>query len=121
MFSAVAIVMANKTVLYSYGFGFPMTLTLLHIVVTWLGMWLLLSCRVYDSKPLPAGRCAMLAVTHISGIVLNNMSLHLNTVGFYQTSKVCSCIPLFLHKFSELLNRVIPVCCCRFSSRPQWH
>jgi solute carrier family 35 protein E3 len=80
--------MANKMVLYSCGFGFPMTLTLVHISVTWLGMWLLLRCQVYEAKPIPPRKCAMLAVSHISGIVLNNMSLHLNTVGFYQTSKV---------------------------------
>jgi hypothetical protein len=86
--STVAIVLANKIVLYKCGFSFPVSLTFLHTVVTWLGMWLLLLGGAYQYKEVARHLCLRLAAAHSACIVLNNVSLHLNTVGFYQTSKV---------------------------------
>jgi solute carrier family 35 protein E3 len=86
--STVAIVLANKIVLYRCGFSFPVSLTFLHTVVTWIGMVLLLLGGAYQYKAVARHLCLRLAAAHSACIVLNNVSLHLNTVGFYQTSKV---------------------------------
>jgi solute carrier family 35 protein E3 len=91
--ATVSIVLANKIVLYTCAFSFPVSLTFLHTVVTWLGMWILLYCGAFKYKSVAWQLCLQLATVHSACIVLNNVSLHLNTVGFYQTSKVSrSCV-----------------------------
>jgi hypothetical protein len=66
--STVAIVLANKFVLYIHGFSFPVSLTFLH-TVTWLGMWVLLLGGAYQCKAVARHLCLRLAAAHSACIV----------------------------------------------------
>jgi solute carrier family 35 protein E3 len=86
--SVVSIVVVNKLVLYTYGFKFAATLTWLHTIFTAVGMAALGAMEVFPVKRIPVMRTAPIAAAYVASIVLNNMSLQLNTVGFYQISKI---------------------------------
>ena len=88
--SAVAIVMANKVVLYTYDFKFPVALTLMHMIVTALGMRVIAWCALFSKKPIPFVSSMQLASANVGSIVFNNLSLQWNTVSFYQVRKYIS-------------------------------
>ncbi|PNW72757.1 hypothetical protein CHLRE_15g641266v5 [Chlamydomonas reinhardtii] len=73
VFSAVSIVFANKLVLTTY---------------RWAGMLVLSRSGFFTAKSLAAGAVAPLALGYVGYIILNNLSLQLNTVGFYQILKI---------------------------------
>lgn len=84
--SAVAIVMANKVVLYTYDFHFPVALTLIHMIATAVGMRVLAWCAFFEKKPIPFLSSMQLAGANVGSIVFNNLSLQWNTVSFYQVA-----------------------------------
>lgn len=87
--SVVAIVFANKLVLFTHGFHFAATLTLMHCIFTSLGMAVLASVGFFEVKRVPLARSVPVAAVYVGTIVLNNLSIQLNTVGFYQASGEC--------------------------------
>jgi solute carrier family 35 protein E3 len=86
--SVIAIVVANKLVLYTYNFRFAVTLTWLHTIVTACGMKGLAAAGLFQPKPTPLVKAAPIAAVYVLFIVLNNLSLQMNTVGFYQVAKI---------------------------------
>ncbi|GLC46340.1 hypothetical protein PLESTM_001860200 [Pleodorina starrii] len=86
--SVCAIVFANKLVFAVYKFKFVTTLTLIHTIFTWMGMLLLEHLGFFESKKFSQRQLAPLALGYIGYIVLNNLSLNLNTVGLYQLLKI---------------------------------
>lgn len=80
IFSATAIVFANKAVFKDFGFQFVTTLTLVHTVFTWVGMNALAAGGFFQAKQLSWQSVAPLALGYVGYIVLNNLSLNLNTV-----------------------------------------
>lgn len=53
-------------------------------VFTWGGMYCLAAAGFFTPKSIPADQLIPLALGFIGYIVLGNLSLKLNTVGFYQ-------------------------------------
>ncbi|EFJ46455.1 hypothetical protein VOLCADRAFT_105593 [Volvox carteri f. nagariensis] len=88
VFAACSIVFANKIVFAVYHFKFVTTLTLIHTLFTWLGMIMMQQLGFFDSKSFTPLEIAPLALGYVGYIVLNNLSLNLNTVGFYQILKI---------------------------------
>lgn len=86
--SASGIVFANKLVMSNYGFGFTCTLTWIHTLFTLVGMRLFLMAGMFSHKSLRARQVAPLAFAYVGYIVLCNLSLKVNTVGFYQVMKI---------------------------------
>jgi solute carrier family 35 protein E3 len=86
--SACGIVFANKIVLNETGFHFPVALTFIHTAITWLGMQLLACGGAFQVKSVTIRQVVPLAAAFVAYIVLGNLSLQLNTVGFYQIMKV---------------------------------
>eukprot|EP00775_Hariotina_reticulata_P004049 gene4049-4296_t len=86
--SVVTIVVANKVVMTNYKFSFPVCLTFLHSIVTALGMMAMASANFFTVKKLPWTKTAPVACAYASFIVFNNLSIKVNTVGFYQISKI---------------------------------
>ena len=82
--SVIAIVVANKLVLYTYNFRFAVTLTWLHTIFTALGMVVLSATGLFEAKRTPLAKALPVAAVYVGFIVLNNLSIQLNTVGFYQ-------------------------------------
>jgi solute carrier family 35, member E3 len=88
LLSACAIVFANKTVLSVLNFNLAVTLTCIHTIATLLVSRVLCAIGVIPRKTLPKGAKIALAGAFTGCIVLGNLSLALNTVGFYQLSKI---------------------------------
>jgi solute carrier family 35 protein E3 len=86
--SVVAIVFANKLVLYTHGFHFAATLTWLHTIFTTIGMIAMAAVGFFEIKRVPVSKSLPVATVYVGFIVLNNLSIQLNTVGFYQISKI---------------------------------
>lgn len=86
--SACAIVFANKAVLSVVHFRFTVALTCIHTVATWLTARALCGLGIITRKPLPKRAVVSLAAAFTGYIVMCNVSLKLNTVGFYQLTKI---------------------------------
>ena len=86
--SASGIVFANKAVFKFYNFPFAVTLTWVHTLFTILGMRLFAKGGLFTPKKLTFKQVAPLAAAFVGYVVLNNISLNLNSVGFYQISKI---------------------------------
>jgi solute carrier family 35 protein E3 len=86
--SACAIVFANKAVLSVVGFRFTVALTCLHTIATLITIRLLCVAGLITPKKLPRRPVLALAGAFTGYIVLCNVSLFLNTVGFYQLTKI---------------------------------
>ena len=79
---------ANKAVMTTFGFKFIYALTLIHTITTLFGMKAFAAFGMFEPKTLPKLSIAPLAGSYVGYIVLNNLNLQLNTVGFYQISKI---------------------------------
>ncbi|KAG2438048.1 hypothetical protein HXX76_005660 [Chlamydomonas incerta] len=86
--SASGIVFANKAVFQTYGFHFTYALTWIHTVFTLVGMRLFAVGGMFQVKSIPQARLVPLAAAYVAYIVLCNLSLKVNTVGFYQVMKI---------------------------------
>ena len=87
--SASGIVFANKVVFSTYKFRYTCALTWIHTLVTLLGMQVFLAAGMFKKKSIPQLQLVPLAAAYVGYIVLCNLSLNINTVGFYQVSAVC--------------------------------
>ncbi len=79
---------ANKAVMTTFGFHFIYALTLIHTLATLVGMKVFAYFGMFEKKKLPKLSIASLAGAYVGYIVLNNLNLQMNTVGFYQISKI---------------------------------
>ncbi|KAG2450668.1 hypothetical protein HYH02_004508 [Chlamydomonas schloesseri] len=86
--SASGIVFANKAVFQTYGFHFTYALTWIHTVFTLVGMRVFAAGGMFQVKSIPQPRLVPLAAAYVAYIVLCNLSLKVNTVGFYQVMKI---------------------------------
>ncbi|KAK9915489.1 hypothetical protein WJX75_009938 [Coccomyxa subellipsoidea] len=117
--TASGIVFANKAVLTTFGFHFIYALTLIHTITTLLGMKVFCYLGMYEAKKLPKMAIAPLAGAYVGYIVLNNLNLQLNTVGFYQISKIAVAPAVLLAEavfFGKRASRkvvaaIVIVCC----------
>ncbi|MQL70226.1 hypothetical protein Taro_002504 [Colocasia esculenta] len=93
--SSVGIIMANKQLMSSggYGFAFATTLTAFHFSVTALVGWISNKAGYSASKQVPLWELLWFSIVADMSITGMNLSLMLNSVGFYQISKL-SMIPV---------------------------
>jgi solute carrier family 35 protein E3 len=85
--SSVALVLINKWV-FSGGFRYPMTLTFFHFVFTDLFYRALEAGGMFTRKTMPFADSFRMAAAGVGSIGFMNISLHLNSVGFYQITKL---------------------------------
>ncbi|KAL6744932.1 triose-phosphate transporter family-domain-containing protein [Haematococcus lacustris] len=97
--TASGIVFANKYVFTTCRFRFTYALTWIHTLFTLLGMTCFARCGMFETKKMPAGRLAPLAAAYVAYIVLCNLSLNVNTVGFYQVMKIAVAPTVILLEF----------------------
>ncbi|WOL18612.1 hypothetical protein Cni_G27409 [Canna indica] len=111
--SSVGLIMANKQLMSNggYGFAFATTLTGFHFTVTALVGWISNATGLSVSKHVPLWELLWFSIVANMSITGMNLSLMLNSVGFYQISKL-SIIPVvclmefFLHS-KHYSSRVI--------------
>eukprot|EP00798_Chlamydomonas_sp_ICE-L_P003790 gene3790-13859_t len=116
--SSTCIVFANKAVFAWFGFTFIFALTLIHSLFTWAGMSAMARMGFFTPKDLPAMKLAPIAIAFVGYISLGNISLNLNSVGFYQIMKVAitpTVVALEVFMFSKypstkMLLSIVVVC-----------
>lgn len=86
LFSSICIVFINKWIYVHYGFP-NMTLTLVHFVVTWLGLYLCQKMDIFAPKSLRPSKIILLALSFCGFVAFTNLSLQNNTIGTYQLAK----------------------------------
>ncbi|KAM8974016.1 solute carrier family 35 member E3 [Pelodytes ibericus] len=87
LLSSICIVFVNKWIYVHHGFP-NMSLTLVHFVITWLGLYICQRLGVFCPKSLPASKVLLLALSFCGFVVFTNLSLQNNTIGTYQLAKV---------------------------------
>ncbi|XP_076015799.1 solute carrier family 35 member E3 isoform X2 [Genypterus blacodes] len=64
-----------------------MTLTLVHFLVTWLGLYVCQKMDIFCPKSLPIKRIVWLALSFCGFVAFTNLSLQNNSIGTYQLAK----------------------------------
>lgn len=97
--SSVVIVFANKKLLDAtsgHGFVFATTLCALHFLACAASIWVVQALGLADRAPLPRGEVLLFALVANTSIASLNLSLLVNSVGFYQITKLliipCVCV-----------------------------
>eukprot|EP00184_Porphyridium_aerugineum_P006733 CAMPEP_0184700750 /NCGR_PEP_ID=MMETSP0313-20130426/15842_1 /TAXON_ID=2792 /ORGANISM="Porphyridium aerugineum, Strain SAG 1380-2" /LENGTH=332 /DNA_ID=CAMNT_0027160559 /DNA_START=74 /DNA_END=1072 /DNA_ORIENTATION=- len=116
--SSTSIVVSNKLVMNTLGFNFATSLTFVHFIMTFLLLLLCKSFGMFEGKQLPIANVAKLAAGNMGFVVLTNLSLQYNSIGFYQIMKVMTTPTvviieaLFYHKYLEfnLKLSLVPIC-----------
>ena len=86
--SAIGIVFINKLVFVYADFPFPVTLTLLHITMTAIGMRVFERARFFEAVKLNKLAILPIAAMYVGYVIFGNLSIQVNSIGFYQISKV---------------------------------
>lgn len=86
LLSSICIVFINKWIYVHYRFP-NMTLTLIHFVVTWLGLYICHRMDLFAPKSLPVRRIVLLALSFCGFVAFTNLSLQNNAIGTYQLAK----------------------------------
>lgn len=86
--SSISIVLVNKWLFNNSHFKFPTFLTMLHFAFTFVGLQVCAWVGLFTPKHLSLWRVCRLSAAFCGFVVLTNISLQLNSVGFYQVMKV---------------------------------
>jgi solute carrier family 35 protein E3 len=84
--SSIGIVMTNKWVFEKEQFKFGTLLTVIHFLFTFLGLVGCVKARLFVPKKIELKRVMPLCLSFCGFVVLTNLSLQYNSVGFYQVS-----------------------------------
>ncbi|XP_031481599.1 nucleotide-sugar uncharacterized transporter 2-like [Nymphaea colorata] len=100
---SVGIIMVNKMVLSKVGFNYPIFLTFIHYLVSWLFMATLnvlsLLPAAPSAKTTPLSSLVALGTVMSLSNGLANVSLKYNSVGFYQMAKIAVTPTIVLAEF----------------------
>lgn len=86
--SVSGLIFANKFVLTTLGFRFTYALSFLHTCATICGLQIFIFMGAFKPKKISGFQVLDLAAAFVGYLVLGNLSLQLNAVGFYQVMKV---------------------------------
>jgi solute carrier family 35 protein E3 len=93
IFSSTSIIILNKHIMDIYRFNSPTFLTAFHMLMTWTLLELLCHLRLIDrATTFPQTARIAFAAVMVGGVIFMNFNLKMNSVGFYQLSKLL-CIP----------------------------
>jgi solute carrier family 35 protein E3 len=115
--TSILIIWANKFA-YNAGFVFATILTVIHFIVTYIGLCIMRSQKMFEPKNISPISVLPIAFAFCGFVVFNNLSLQFNSVGTYQLLKVLTTPIIVLIQFimysirlprSQLLA-LVPVC-----------
>jgi solute carrier family 35 protein E3 len=86
--SSISIILVNKSVFDFLDFRFATTVTFIHFVCTFVGLLICWWLGMFQAKWVPFQHVMPLALSFCGFVVLTNLSLQYNSVGFYQIAKV---------------------------------
>ncbi|CAH9140960.1 unnamed protein product [Cuscuta epithymum] len=89
---SISIILMNKLVLVEVGFNYPICLTFIHYIFSWLIMAILKAFSILSLSPPPKSTkyssLVSLGIVMSLSTGLANVSLKYNSVGFYQMAKI---------------------------------
>jgi solute carrier family 35 protein E3 len=111
--SSTSIIMMNKYVMDNYHFNSPIFLTAYHFIMTWCLLELMCRVKLFErATNFPQGPRWFLAVATAGGVVFMNFNLKMNSVGFYQLSKLLIIPAIVVYNFFfEGKSTPVPVLC----------
>eukprot|EP00040_Diaphanoeca_grandis_P004775 m.30083 g.30083 ORF g.30083 m.30083 type:complete len:329 (+) comp16212_c0_seq1:99-1085(+) len=86
--AVTAIVIINKRVFKTFDFHFPVLLILIHTCMTYTGVRCAQLLGFFERKALPSKPLVILAASFVFYNCASQVNLNINTVGFYQISKI---------------------------------
>jgi len=86
--SSIAIILTNKAVFDLIDYKFATTMTFFHFVATFLGLVICWRVGLFTPKRAPWEHILPLCLSFCGFVVLTNLSLQYNSVGFYQIAKI---------------------------------
>lgn len=116
--SAIGIVMANKWVFSVEKFNFGTILTCIHFLVTYIGLAGCAYFNVFTPKSINIKSVLPICFSFCGFVILTNLSLVYNSIGFYQIAKVGTMptvmmiqIIFYEMHFSAAIKRCIALIC----------
>nr|XP_027068422.1 nucleotide-sugar uncharacterized transporter 2-like [Coffea arabica] len=107
---SVSIILMNKLVLVKVGFNYPIFLSFIHYICSWLIMAVLkaLSILSLSSPPKSTKYSSLLSLGIVMSLStgLANVSLKYNSVGFYQMAKIAVTPAIVLAEFILFSKRI---------------
>eukprot|EP00943_MAST-04B_sp_MAST-4B-sp1_P005333 g5333.t1 len=100
----VSIVILNKIILNNLDFPYPITVTACHFLTNSVFTKMLQLIGMLKVKSIPLRSIIYIALFNVSGMVLVNYSLQVNSVTVYQTFKLIN-IPLSAYIYVTILGR----------------
>lgn len=89
--SSTAIIMMNKYVMDTYKFNSPTSLTAYHFLMTYALLEIMCRINLFQrASSVPQMPRWEMGVLSVGTVVLMNFNLKMNSVGFYQLSKLCT-------------------------------
>lgn len=100
IFTSTALILCNKKVMTTYNFGCPTFLTSYHFVLSFILLHILGKLRFFEiSSAVPTISAWYLGLFGVVSIVAMNFNLKLNSIGFYQLSKLCNIPCMVIYKY----------------------
>ena len=94
--SSTSVIILNKWVMDIYHFNCPTFLTAYHFFLTWLVLEIMCRLGLFErALHIPQFERWSMGAFGVGAVVFMNFNLKLNSVGFYQLSKLC-CIPYMI-------------------------
>ncbi|KAG2498261.1 hypothetical protein HYH03_004011 [Edaphochlamys debaryana] len=90
VFCSCGVVFASKLVYLNLPFCFVATLTLINTISTWIGMFLVEQLGFYTAASFSPQSLLPLALGFCGYVLLNSLSLSLNSVGVFQVLKIAA-------------------------------
>ena len=105
---STALIMTNKYVMKTYNFNWPITLSSYHFYCTFFLLEIMCRMGLFPrAEVVTTAARWQNAFFGVCGIVFMNFNLKMNSVGFYQLSKLC-CIPVMVLVNYVFYNKKTP-------------
>ena len=93
---STSLILVNKYIMKTYHFNWPITLTAYHFLCTFVLLEIMCRFGLFErATTVPKIACWKNAFFNVCGIVFMNFNLKMNSIGFYQLSKLCT-IPVMV-------------------------
>jgi len=116
--ASTGVVIVNKWIFNHHRFPFATFLTILHFSCTWLVLEFCARRGLFEKKRVAPLTMAPLCAVFCGFVLLTNLSLQYNSVGFYQCAKILTtpCIALMQHylyqtEFSKPIKYALALVC----------
>lgn len=96
---STSLILTNKF-LFNTSFDWPIALSTFHFFLTYFLLEIMVQCKfIKRASDLPISQRWILGFYNVSAIVFMNFNLKMNSVGFYQLSKLCTIPFMIIYEF----------------------